>query len=222
MPKTVTIGFGLMQRTVETVDDAEALHRALAGWEGFFSRLDAYAKQVQNVLAEHGAKWADPDLKERFGEENHPVAAAEILAWHNRLKAAIDEIPKHGIEGALEAAFELGRLVERDWWRFRRDPDLKQGEKLKAGEKAGIATRTSPEALALQAKTTRKGGRKGHEATHGTDEEKQERWQHMAAAFEEEYARLGGGRRKTAAYDIVAERFSVNRSTVIRAVRDYL
>jgi hypothetical protein len=103
-------------------------------------------------------------------------------------------------------AEDCGRLQERLFWRAGADPET--------GERR--------EALAVQGRGSRKGSRKGHEKTHGTEDQKRERWRSIAAAFEAEYARLGGGRRKVAAYDIVAERFGVDRSTVIRSLRKNL
>jgi hypothetical protein len=149
MPKKVK-GWGILAREIEQrvltnpQEASEALKAALVEWRSFYERVDEYIEARVELLAKHGSKWTDHDLADKYGIENYPVAAAEMIGCHVRLQAARSDLAKgRGTdEGVAEAAFELGRLVERNnVWRFRKDPDLKQGQRLPKGKVPGLATR---------------------------------------------------------------------------------
>jgi hypothetical protein len=114
--------------------------------------------------------------------------AARVLCT---LSQARQQLEDGHLDDAMALAFGAGELVNEAAMKGAFEPDVLVGEKVRAG------------------------GRRAHEQTYGTDEEKQAERADYLAAFDQEIAQRAG---KMKAYASVAKRFGVSEVTIRRAV----
>lgn len=231
MPRlTRTTGTGMTQRGVVEYDwsepgDAGAqVEAAVAAFErSSFSRISGRLAQLAKSILDKARLPSDPerayviradgtwatldettDLEAERESNLLPIDQA-VLRWGSEpdspqgyaarvlraLSLAWHELEAGHLDEAMALSFAAGELVNEAGMKDVFEPDVLVGEKVRAG------------------------GRRAHEQTYGTDEEKQAERADYLAGFDQEIAR-GSGKMK--AYEAVAKRFAVSAVTIRRAV----
>ncbi len=146
----------------------------------------------------------DCEAEERRGSGLLPLDQAVLRLGHEpdspegyaarvlrTLSLARQQLEAGNLDDAMALAFAAGELVTEAAMKGVFERDVLVGEKVRAG------------------------GRRAHEQTYGTDEEKQAERADYLAVFDQEVAR---GSAKMKAYKAVAKRFGVSEVTIRRAV----
>jgi hypothetical protein len=167
-------------------------------FEGLYGGpMESWARAtLRSVGIEHGFErdekgeaygWTAVAMRRGIGEDSEQVYAARIL---DLLRLVRGMVERGDAAEAARLTFELGSLAKEASIKFKWEKHAVRGKK------------------------NVDGARQGHEATHGTAEEKNERWRSFARDHAAEVAKGFG---LTAADEIVAERHDVSPKTVQRA-----